>query len=433
MIELAFGGGSFVSQNKVLPGVYVNVAAGSKVGSDIADRGVAALGLEMSWGAVGEPIYLTESDFRQMALSKLGYGYASDEMMGLRDLFKHAAACYLYRLNGGEKASNDFGEARYSGVRGNDLSVAVSVADGIYTVVTLLDGSEVDSQQVTSAAALSDNDYVCWNKEAVLSATAGVAFSGGTDGEVSAANYTAMFEALEGVSFNVLGCLATDSATKQLFVQYTKEQRENCGKKFQTVLYQEQADYEGIISLENKVVNDGWSESAGVYWLVGAEAGCAVNSSLTNAQYDGEFTIQPTVGQSNLQAALADGKLVLHKLNEQIRVLEDVNTLVSTGKSGEDMRLNQTVRVLDQIVSDLTALFYDKYLGQILNDNAGRVSLWNDIVSYYRKLENLRAIEGFDAADITVEQGDNKKAVSVGSYLTVVSAMSQLYLTVTFE
>lgn len=430
---MAYGGGSFVSQNKVLPGVYVNVAVGSKVGSAIADRGVAALGLELSWGAVGEPMYLTESDFRQGALSKLGYGYASEEMKGLRDLFKRAAACYIYRLNGGDKAQNTFGEARYPGVRGNALSVAISVADGVYTVVTLLDGNEVDSQQVASAAALVDNDYICWKKNAALSATAGTKLSGGTDGEVEASDYTGMFEALEGVSFNVLGCLATDSATKQLFVQYTKEQRENCGKKFQTVMYQEAADYEGIISLENKVVDGDWPESAAVYWLVGAEAGCAVNGSLTNAQYDGEFAIQPLVGQSNLQAALSAGKLVLHKLNEQIRVLEDVNTLVSTGKSGEDMRLNQTVRVLDQIVSDLSALFYDKYLGQVLNDNAGRVSLWNDIVSYYRKLESLRAIEGFDAADITVEQGETKKAVRVSSYLTVVSAMSQLYLTVTFE
>lgn len=422
-----------MSQNKVLPGVYVNVAAGSKVSSEIADRGVAALGLELSWGADGELIYLTESDFRQAAMSKLGYGYTGEEMRGLRDLFKRAAACYIYRLNGGEKASNALGEAKYSGERGNDLSVSVSLADGVYTVVTLLDGSVMDSQKVASAAELSDNDYVCWNKEAVLSATAAAQFSGGTDGEVSSADYTAMFEALEGVSFNVLGCLATDSATKQLFVQYTKEQRENCGKKFQTVLYQEAADYEGIISLENKVVDEGVPESAGVYWLVGAEAGCAVNSSLTNAQYDGEFTIQPIMGQSKLQAALSEGKLVLHKLNDQIRVLEDVNTLVSSGKTGDDMRLNQTVRVLDQIVCDLTVLFYDKYLGQVLNDNAGRVSLWNDIVSYYRKLENLRAIEGFDAADISVEQGDSKKAVCISSYLTVVSAMSQLYLTVTFE
>lgn len=430
---MAFGGGSFVSQNKVLPGVYVNVAAGSKTSNEIADRGVAALGLELSWGAAGELICLTESDFRQQAQKLLGYGYASEQMKGLRDLFKRAAVCYVYRLNGGAKAANDLAEAKYAGVRGNDLSVAVSASGDKFVVATLLAGEEVDSQLVSKAEELADNDFVCWKAGITLAATAGKALTGGTDGTVAAANYTAMFEALEGVHFNALGCLAADSATKQLFVQYVKEQRENCGKKFQVVLYQESADHEGVISLENKVSDAGWPESAGVYWLTGAEAGCAVNESLTNAQYDGEFAIEPVIGQAKLQQALSAGKLVLHKLNDQIRVLEDVNTLVSAGAGGEDMRLNQTVRVLDQIVSDLSTLFYDRYLGVVLNDAAGRVSLWNDIVSYYRKLENLRAIEGFEAADIAVEQGDNKKAVKITSYLTVVSAMAQLYLTVTFE
>ncbi len=430
---MAFGGGAFVSQNKVLPGVYVNVAAGSRGGSVIAERGTAALGVELHWGVTGELMYMTESEFRQNAQSKLGYGYASEEMKGLRDLFKRAGACYIYRLNGGAKASNVYAEAKYAGTRGNDLQVVISKSDSKYTVAVLLDGVEMDSQTVSKAAELQDNDYVCWKKEASLAVTAGTPLSGGTDGEVAAAAYTAMFEALEGVHFNVLGCLAVDSATRQLFVQYVKEQRENYGKKFQVVMYREAADYEGVIAVENAVSDAGWPESALVYWLVGAEAGCAVNGSLTNMLYDGEFNVVPIIGQSKLQAALLQGKLVLHKLNDKLRVLEDVNSLTSTGERGEDMKSNQTVRVLDQIVGDLADLFYDKYLGVVLNDNAGRVSLWNDIVSYYRKLEGLRAIEGFEAADVSVEPGESKTAVKVTAYMTVINAMSKLYLTVTFE
>lgn len=429
---MSFGGGSFVTQNKVLPGVYVNIAAGAKTASALADRGVAALGVELSWGTVGELIYLTESEFRQESQSKLGYAYTDDCMKGLRDLFKHAAACYLYRLGGGAAAANAYGKARYAGVRGNDLSVAISALGGNYTVVTLLDGVEVDSQTVASVADLQDNDFVCWDKQADLAATAGTPFVGGTDAAASINDYQQMFTALEGVQFNTLGCLSTDTAVKALFVQFTREQREDSGRRFQTVLYREAADYEGVISLENQVVDDEFPESALVYWLVGAEAGCAVNASLTNARYDGEFKVIPIVGQSSLQAALQQGKLVFHQFNEQVKVLEDINSLVSGG-AGEDMRFNQTVRVLDQIVGDLSNLFYEKYLGVVLNDNAGRVSLWNDIVAYYRKLEGLRAIEGFAAEDIIVEPGESKKAVKISSYLTVVNAMSQLYLTVTFE
>lgn len=166
---------------------------------------------------------------------------------------------------------------------------------------------------------------------------------------------------------------------------------------------------------------------------MGAEAGCAVNATLTNAVYDGEIKILAAGGQRELQQALLAGRLVLHRLNGELRVLEDVNSLQGWQENGqEDRRFNQTIRVLDQIVLDLAGLFYQRYLGIVPNDNAGRVSLWSDVVAYFRKLEGLRAIESFSTDDVTVAQGENKKSVVIGAYLNVTNAMSQLYLTVTF-
>ena len=50
---------------------------------------------------------------------------------------------------------------------------------------------------------------------------------------------------------------------------------EELGTKFQTVVYKkETADYEGIISVENKVLDDENLASL-VYWVTGAAAGCA--------------------------------------------------------------------------------------------------------------------------------------------------------------
>ena len=40
-----------------------------------------------------------------------------------------------------------------------------------------------------------------------------------------------------------------------------------------------------------------------VYWVAGAEAGCAVNKSLTNFKYDGELTINTDYTQAELEAA----------------------------------------------------------------------------------------------------------------------------------
>lgn len=113
-------------------------------------------------------------------------------------------------------------------------------------------------------------------------------------------------------------------------------------------------------------------------------------------------------------------------------MLEDINTFISfTPDKSEDFSSNQTIRVLDQIANDIAALFQTKYLGAVPNDAAGRVSLWSDIVSHHRQLEQIRAIENFEDSDVNVQQGNSKKAVEVSDAVTPVNAMSKLYMTVT--
>ena len=54
--------------------------------------------------------------------------------------------------------------------------------------------------------------------------------------------------------------------------------------------------------------------------------------------------------------------------------------------------------------------------------------MWNDIVKHHQELQNLQAIEDFEAEDVVVSQGDKKKEVIVDDTITVVNAMSQLYM-----
>ena len=115
-----------------------------------------------------------------------------------------------------------------------------------------------------------------------------------------------------------------------------------------------------------------------------------------------------------------------------MRVLQDINSLVTISDTkGDVFKDNQTIRVIDQIANDLAVLFKNKYLGTVPNDAAGRISLWTDIVKHHEQLQNIRAIENFADTDVTVSQGDTKKAVVVTDVVTVVNAMAQLYMTVT--
>ena len=442
---MALGGGVFVTQNKVLPGSYINFVSASSASATLSDRGVAAMPIAIGWCADNEVFTVTAEEFQKDSLKIFGYPYTADELKGLRDLFLNIKACHFFKLNsGGAKASCAYGTAKYPGVRGNTVMVAISANEGstqqkpLYDVATYFDGVLVDEQfAITAITELKNNDFITWNASGTLAITSGTYCTGGTDGSALDANYQSFLDKIESFSFNTIGTVSTDETIKQLFATWTKRMRDTVGVKFQCVLYKyADADYEGIISVENKLVGESEdTESASlVYWVVGAEAGCEVNKSLTNATYTGEFDVDVSYTQMQLEVALTEGKLVFHKVNDTVRILEDINTFVSVtdGKSA-DFSSNQTIRVLDQIGNDIASLFNTKYLGKVPNDNAGRISLWNDIVKHHQELEGIRAIENFEPDRLTVAKGDSKKAVVVTDYVTPVNAMAQLYMTVIVE
>ncbi len=441
---MALGGGSFLVQNKVLPGSYINFVSAARATASLSDRGVATMPLVLDWGVEDEVFEVTAEDFQKNSMKYFGYPYVHEKMKGLRDLFRNARTLFAYRLNNGVKAANNYASAKFSGSRGNSISIAVAKnADNAseYDVTTLIDGEAADVQTVSSTSELIDNEYVVFNKDNQLAVTVGSPLTGGEDGEASAASYQKYLDKIEQYSFNTMGAAVTDETTKGLFVSFCKRMRDDVGAKFQLVLYNIAADYHGVISVKNKC-SDGMettqggisypNEAAMVYWVTGAEAGCAVNKSVQNKRYDGEFTPDTDYTQNELAAAIKNGEFVLHRVNSDIRVLEDINTMITTSDTqGDIFKDNQTVRVIDQIANDIAVLFNTKYLGVVPNDKAGRISLWSDIVNHHRQLNDIRAIEDFSEKDVTVAEGDTKKSVAVSDAVTVVNAMSKLYMTVT--
>ena len=54
--------------------------------------------------------------------------------------------------------------------------------------------------------------------------------------------------------------------------------RDEQGIKFQAVVYNNAANYEGVVNVKNTTVED---DSALVYWVTGVIAGCEINKSNT--------------------------------------------------------------------------------------------------------------------------------------------------------
>lgn len=238
---------------------------------------------------------------------------------------------------------------------------------------------------------------------------------------------------IESYSFNAMGCMSTNPTVAGLFSSFCKRMRDDVGKKFQVVLFRTLSDYEGVVSVKNGLNGD-TENSALIPWVTGVIAGTAVNKSATNMDYDGEYEVDTSYTQSELETGILEGSFMLHSVDSNVVVLEDINTFVSvTDEKSRDFGSNQTIRVLDQIANDIAVLFAEKYIGKVPNDNAGRISLWNDIVKHHQQLQDIRAIQEFTSEDVTVQQGDTKKAVAVTDYVKPVNAMSQLYMTVYVE
>lgn len=432
---MALGGGTFIDQNKVMPGSYINFVSLAKASATLSERGVAAIALPLTWGPDNMVYSVSREDFLDNSMKILGYAYDAPQMKGLRDLFMSVKMAYLYNLaSGGKKAENAFATAKYPGTRGNDITVVVrkNVDEPThYDVLTLVDIKTIDTQTVANAGELVDNSMVIFKKGAELSETASAPLTGGTDGKADGTSHQAFLDQLEPFAINALGCAATDAVTTKLYATYTKRQREEVGKKFQLVAYKCAADYEGVVNLTTKAAEE---EAGLVYWVTGIIASCAVNRSNLNKRYDGEYIPILLNKQSDLEEAVKKGEFVLHRVNSDVRVLYDNNSLITLSDThGEIFKDNQTVRVMDQIANDIALIFNAKYLGNVPNDKAGRVALWSDIVQHHKKLENIRAIQNFDERDVTVSEGETKKAVVVTDKVIPTGTMAQLYMTVVME
>lgn len=291
---MALGGGTFLVQNKVLPGAYINFISVAYASATLSDRGYATIPLPMEWGPEGEVFTVELGDFLKNSQKIFGFAYTADELKPMREIFCHAKTVHFYRLNmGGVKAENEFATAKYPGNRGNDVRIVVEANEDstdeapLYDVGTYLKTVQVDYQEgIKTAADLADNDFVVWKKDAVLSLTATTPLSGGETGEVEDVAYQMYLDEMERYTYNAMGCLSNDPIIKRLFAAYNERMRDEVGKKCQVVLFNHLADYEGVISVKNGL--EGLPDDPSlVAWATGVAAGTAVNKSATNMDYDG--------------------------------------------------------------------------------------------------------------------------------------------------
>ena len=80
---MALGGGTFVVQNKKLPGAYINFVSAASASATLSERGIATMPLDLDWGVDGEIFEVTNGDFQKNTLKNVfGYGYTHEKNEG---------------------------------------------------------------------------------------------------------------------------------------------------------------------------------------------------------------------------------------------------------------------------------------------------------------------------------------------------------------
>lgn len=440
-------GGTFLSQNKKRPGVYINFKAVLKTLSSLGTRGIVTMPVAMGWGATLTELLSTDL-VDGKSLAKIGYTAADEESQIFREALKHAYKAIIYRLDtGGVKATGSIAPltitAKYAGVVGNGISVSIVTNGAAFDVITYYQGAEKDRQTATTVAGLVSNDWVDFSGTGNLVANAGVTLTTGANGTISDATYTTYLNAIRAYSWNTMGIPQDSSAGAAAAISFIQDQRENLGKKVQVVVFDTAADYEGVINVVQgyATADETISPTTFVAYVAGLTAGAEMNESNTYHVIEGATSIVypagvDPFGDEEIIAALEAGKFVLSTRQDGAVVVEqDINTLHTfTADKSYSFSKNRVIRTLDEIANSIKSMFEIGYIGKVNNDDFGRNVFKGDIIAYMTRLQGVGAIRNFDSAsDIEVLAGEAIDAIVANLNVQPVDSMEKLYMTVTVE
>lgn len=242
--------------------------------------------------------------------------------------------------------------------------------------------------------------------------------------------------ALEVQEFQTVGLVSQDSALKALYSSFVRRLRDTEGKKVQAVLSDyAAAGHEGVISVNNGVVlSDGTTidNVNAVAWVAGATAAAAVNESLTYQGYDDSLDADVRLSHSETTAALLKGELIFTYSGGRAVVEQDINTFTAFSPDKDKaFSKNRVLRVLDGIANDMKRIFENYYIGKVANNEDGRALFWSQCATYMNDLQDMGAIEGFNAqTDVVVVAGADSDSIVLDVAVKPVDSVEKVYMKV---
>lgn len=441
-------GGTWIDQNKVRPGVYINYKSAPASLATMGERGVVAIARVLDWGEQGKFYTIEEpSD-----CAKIGHSITDDEMLFVRQILlgsnrtQGATKILLWSLSttGGANASATIEDttatAKYPGAFGNRISFDIEYTDENtpFTINTYLDGVMVDSQTADDWNDVHENDYVTFSGD-VTAGGVQKSLTGGANGTPTSTAYSDFLSALELQKFDVVIYDGVEAVTKTAFADFVKRLSNQEGVKCQAVLSDaNNPDNECVINVYPQAVKltDGTQLTAPelTWWVGGASAGANVYESLTYAAYPDAIEVNPVLTSSQQEDAINAGKFALIAQFDRIQVLTDINSFVTFSvEKGKAFRKNRVIRTVFGLCNDIYRTFATYYIGAVHNDEEGRKALKAEILDLMNRYQGNRALQNVEAEDVTVLKGVDSDAVVIEIYCQPVDSIEKIYINITIS
>lgn len=439
-------GGTWSSQNKVLPGVYIRFKTGTPLGLTVGERGTVTICEPMSWGPVAQVMEISAgADMTPYT----GYDITAPQNLFLQEIFKGTnrtsapTTLLLYRptASGSAQATITTGNltatAVYPGARGNDISVVITELtdpESSFLVTTVVDGVIVDQQTGAQVSDLVANNWVTWSGSGALAATTGVSLAGGLDGTVQSSAYSAYLTAIEPYAFDVMIYDGDDSTVLTALQSFIIRVNDENGQYCQLCAAEmTNPDSRYIINVNSPVtLSDGTelTPQQVTWWAGGASAGAEYYQSLTYATYPNAVSTD-MLTNSQFISELQAGNFVLFAEDGVVKVRQDINSLITyTEDIGKVFHKNRVVRLCNTIANSIFQQFSQNFIGVVNNNAAGRARFKTAIVGLMQDIQNNQGIRNFSPDDIEVLPGQEIDAIVVNVAIQAVDSVEKIYMTI---
>lgn len=402
-------------------------------------RGVLAIPVKSDWGPVKTPVTISN-----ITALKDTFGMNEDFTafrLGYLCLLGSPKELLLYRITDGSEACGTLTlkdttsatavsvidiNTKYPTDREFSITVRTSLKDETKKDLLVFEGNKLRQTFESLPNNVDEivniinkaNGYVLAVKKASgngkLADASNIKLAGGSNGVEAITNeeYVDALAAFEKAKFNriVLDGI-NDAALIEMLKTWVDDQRKQGRKITGYVGYADDLsndeinqksktlNFEGIVNVNIKGLKNDirYTRAECACYIAGLASGMRLQDSLCNRLTIFEDVEALTTGELN--NALDAGTLVCYKDDDnEILILDDLNTLSQNSEKGEYLRYIRTVDFIDVVDTD-TSLNSKKYIGKTPNDTNGQTAVLMALKKYFEVFATERIIE----PDFTVE------------------------------